>query len=764
MNSSSVRFLRGLLLVSGLAVGVSCNGPQAAVPTTSHIEKDEPKSLNTAKVAALPVAANLFGTNASDASAWPRPVVEPSNMSAGLVDVVKLAKGGVNEDVMLAFVQQTTNAFALGPDELLYLTDIGVGPEVITAMQRKASPLPTPKLTASTPPSVELPHSPAPAPVAPALQVVTPEYVQPGPVAGVVAPAPQPAPTVIPVVVQDPNAVPVFQDALTPHGVWVDVPGYGRCWQPNYAVLPLGWRPYQDGGRWVWSDYGWYWVSDYPWGWATFHYGRWFSTAGLGWVWAPDTVWGPSWVCWRRTTSHCGWAPLPPGAYFSSGGWYHHGRHVDFEFGFGIGAFDFAFLPWGRFCDPHPHHFYASGSHVSGLYHQSVVVNNTVVGNNNTVIFQGAGKAPVVQASRSPIPQAALRETAWAGSSKSASEQIVHEKSGFVITSPRVPSGAPARPGPASGSGRTSPTAASGSIPSQAPVASLAGDSGAATAFGAGVGFAAGRSAFDPSVGRASVAIPSTRSASVPVASSLPSRSAAVAPAVPRAPITQPSAPVPALRSAPAAAAVPPLPVRQAGSSVSVPTGVATPRPLSVSPPIAATAASVPAAIPIINSPSLSSVAPRPVTTPTVSGGAFAPTRPTSLPVAPAAAPISLPRPSVSAPSAPAPAAQRQTPTASYSPAPSSPVRPVYAPFVPGPPAASPATIFHSAPPAYSGSAPGNSPAFRSPPPAAQFSAPPSRPVPTSVSSIPSAPSRPSGPSGAGSSSGASGNRRPGNH
>src|SRR5262249_35280204 len=89
-----------------------------------------------------------------------------------------------------------------------------------------------------------------------------------------------------------------FYDSLAPYGTWVDVGGYGQCWQPSAVSINPEWQPYCDRGHWVYSDCGWYWLSDYSWGWAPFHYGRWFRHNRLGWCWQPDRVWGPSWVSW----------------------------------------------------------------------------------------------------------------------------------------------------------------------------------------------------------------------------------------------------------------------------------------------------------------------------------------------------------------------------------------------------------------------------------------------------------------------------------
>ena len=104
------------------------------------------------------------------------------------------------------------------------------------------------------------------------------------------------------------NAVAEFHAPLAPHGVWVDVGSYGRCWRPSHVAV--GWRPYCDG-HWEWTDCGWYWVSDEPWAWACYHYGWWVYDPG-GWVWVPGIEWSPAWVSWRVGGGHIGWAPLAP--------------------------------------------------------------------------------------------------------------------------------------------------------------------------------------------------------------------------------------------------------------------------------------------------------------------------------------------------------------------------------------------------------------------------------------------------------------------
>jgi uncharacterized protein DUF6600 len=100
-----------------------------------------------------------------------------------------------------------------------------------------------------------------------------------------------------------------FYVPLESHGAWVEVGSYGRCWHPSGVAV--GWRPYCYGS-WVYTDCGWYWVSDEPWAWACYHYGYWVEDPGFGWVWVPGVEWAPAWVEWRVGGGYIGWAPLVP--------------------------------------------------------------------------------------------------------------------------------------------------------------------------------------------------------------------------------------------------------------------------------------------------------------------------------------------------------------------------------------------------------------------------------------------------------------------
>ena len=102
-----------------------------------------------------------------------------------------------------------------------------------------------------------------------------------------------------------------FDAALAPYGDWVDVNG-NRAWRPAATVVGDDFQPYATAGQWLYSDYGWYFQSEYPWGWAPFHYGRWALDPTYGWVWLPGQTWAPAWVDWRIGGGYIGWAPLPP--------------------------------------------------------------------------------------------------------------------------------------------------------------------------------------------------------------------------------------------------------------------------------------------------------------------------------------------------------------------------------------------------------------------------------------------------------------------
>jgi hypothetical protein len=210
-----------------------------------------------------------------------------------------------------------------------------------------------------------------------------------------------------------PVTVNYFYDSLAPYGAWVDVEGYGRCWRPTVMVVNAGWQPYCDHGHWVYTDAGWYWISDYSWGWAPFHYGRWFHHASFGWCWAPDTVWGPSWVTWRYSDDYCGWAPLPPRAVFREGvGFVYNGAGVSIGFDFGLDAGAFTFVHTRDFCDSHPWRHRVESREARQIFNRTTVINSFDVDRSRrSFINRGIDPGRITTATRTEIHPVAIRDT-----------------------------------------------------------------------------------------------------------------------------------------------------------------------------------------------------------------------------------------------------------------------------------------------------------------------------------------------------------------
>jgi len=428
----------------GTAIGslVLCGGDKE-----NNAKAEAPVSMAAAQTNAPP-ALKLEGTAASPLLPETRlvqPAEPPQSLKASpaLSEVIKLAQAGVSEDVMLAYVTNSPRAYNISSDEIVYLNDLGVSSEVVTALiQHDSSPGSAGMSNAGTaatslPPGVAL--------TTPATDVYPGTPYAPAGENAAVAPAPEAVAGNE--YVEQPGNAAYFYDSLAPYGNWIYVDGYGLCWQPTVAVVNSYWRPYCDRGRWLWSDCGWYWYSDYSWGWAPFHYGRWCSYPGFGWFWAPDRCWGPSWVSWRYTGSYCGWAPLPPSARFVSGfGFFFGGSAVGFGFDFGIHSSWYSFVPFNRFCDRNPGLHSVPSAQALAIFKESTVVNNIIAGNHGTVINNGIAHEKIAKASHGAIPKVAIRETQLLADRTIRPERLEGIGSSPVVVRPRLPDKAPATP------------------------------------------------------------------------------------------------------------------------------------------------------------------------------------------------------------------------------------------------------------------------------------------------------------------------------
>jgi hypothetical protein len=197
-------------------------------------------------------------------------------------------------------------------------------------------------------------------------------------------------------------AVNIFYEELAPYGTWLWLEGYGRVWQPH--GVPPGWRPYTDG-RWVFTDAGWTWVSDWEWGWAPFHYGRWLPSPAYGWVWVPGTVWGPAWVVWHHGAGWVGWAPLPPAVVWEPAGRLsiiHVERHIH--------PSHFCFVRERDILAPRVHRHIVPHAENTRLVHVTKnVTNYTVI--NERVVNQSIRADSVERAAKQPVPRLRIVET-----------------------------------------------------------------------------------------------------------------------------------------------------------------------------------------------------------------------------------------------------------------------------------------------------------------------------------------------------------------
>jgi hypothetical protein len=167
-----------------------------------------------------------------------------------------------------------------------------------------------------------------------------------------------------------PVTMQIFYDELAPYGEWIDTREHGFIWRP--FGIHAGWKPYLHDGRWVYTQFGWTWVSDYVWGWAPFHYGRWRLDPFLGWVWHPGRVWGPAWVEWRFWNGHYCWAPLMPGAAVGAG---FRGGSYHWSMWNVVPGRVFTQRGLWNHCLPH--------SRVNNIINNATIINNTTIINNN---------------------------------------------------------------------------------------------------------------------------------------------------------------------------------------------------------------------------------------------------------------------------------------------------------------------------------------------------------------------------------------------
>jgi len=366
---------------------------------------------NGPKLRPLAVAAVLgwmVSTAGSPVFAQSEPV-GPAPLAPEVREVVTLTEAKVGDDVIISYIRSKQRVFSLSADDLVFLKGQGVSPAVINAMVQSAPVAPPPPEPVPAP-------APAPAPVIPVAQAV--------PAAPVPAPAPAAAGAPAVAVVATPApavAAPTFasfHDQLAPYGAWVNLRG-AWYWRPDAALrINPDFRPYYDMGRWVQTENGLYWQSDYVWGEVPFHYGRWIREPGFGWLWCPGYEWGPAWVFWRHAEADAaiGWAPLPVGAVVVDGGFLWRGVRVGLEYDFSFGADCFVFVGFDHFHDRfirtfgHEYAWHIRGDRLHDFYRRSVVRNDFHRDAAGRFVNHGIGRERLDRATHGRMEHASFQE------------------------------------------------------------------------------------------------------------------------------------------------------------------------------------------------------------------------------------------------------------------------------------------------------------------------------------------------------------------
>lgn len=362
--------------------------------------------------------------------------------------LIKLAQSGASEEVLDAYILSQSVPRPPTAEEVVHLNDIGFSEKIVTTIIRASgrglltSPSPEDQalgeeLVNSIPQGTTHPPAPVQEASLPPVQTqlpATPVTVVQQPV---VVQQPQPV-----IVQEQPVVVQQFYTELQPYGSWVQVDNYGSCWQPTVVHIDSTWRPYQHRGRWLNTDLGWYWQSDYSWGHIPFHYGRWTRHQRHGWLWVPGDTWAPAWVSWRRSADYCGWAPLPPAARYRHGrGFHYEGHSIHAHLDFGLGYLDYTYVATRHLHASHVHRHALHRDRARNVHGNTTVINQHIVNNGNLVINNGVPVDQVELASRTSVPSVRVQSVPNDQRRAVRPDTIERHENGLVVRAV----GAPAR-------------------------------------------------------------------------------------------------------------------------------------------------------------------------------------------------------------------------------------------------------------------------------------------------------------------------------
>ena len=149
----------------------------------------------------------------------------PANLSPGLTEIIRLAKGHVDENVILAFIQNSGQTYSPTADEIMYLSNLGLSHTVVAALFKRA-PSARPEMDA-------------------AASTTT------------VASAGLP-PLDFPPAAQSGN-VELSYNTPVPYDTGRDVPDNGLCWQLATTTLIPDWHPYVIQSGWLHTEHRRHW-------------------------------------------------------------------------------------------------------------------------------------------------------------------------------------------------------------------------------------------------------------------------------------------------------------------------------------------------------------------------------------------------------------------------------------------------------------------------------------------------------------------------
>src|SRR6267378_3661769 len=146
-------YLVGLVGAAGLALLSGCVQP---APAAAAVQASDPPAYQSA-----PAADD--GAVAADVQAQ-GPVTPPSDISPAAAEVIKLASSGVADDVILAYINNSQGSFELSANEVLYLKDLGISSQVVTAMINRDTTL-RGQIAQNAPPPQPIPQPAQPIPL-----------------------------------------------------------------------------------------------------------------------------------------------------------------------------------------------------------------------------------------------------------------------------------------------------------------------------------------------------------------------------------------------------------------------------------------------------------------------------------------------------------------------------------------------------------------------------------------------------------------------